>query len=324
MQKKPVYLKCDCRDFEGAEANLHFFCPEEIAARIYWRQAGLYQQARQKKYRLKIAILGFGRLEQELLLWGLQNHIFSPDQRLEYHIFGDSSKFLAIYHELGQLEDPIIFHGNPWYEELDLLKEADRILIQDGRELRELLFALPEKTIDVLAGRNGMASLLGARDRLRIFFWEQEAGRPEYIFKGALLKRAKELNLQYAHIYDQVENTKENREALWRGLDAFTRYSNISSADYHEVRLAMLEDWRKEQGKNDPDTEYLEYLAKLEHIRWSRYHYLNNWRQGVPKDGRHKDVRQRIHKDLMPYEALSQGDREKDREKVRLLLSMKF
>ena len=70
--------------------------------------------------------------------------------------------------------------------------------------------------------------------------------------------------------------------------------------------------------------DYLEYLAQLEHIRWCRYHYLNNWQQGMPKNGKHKDKKRRIHKDLVPYEELSEADREKDREKVSLLLSMKL
>ncbi len=324
LRDKPVFLKCNSRDFQAADTNLHFFCPEEIAARIYGRQAGIYEQAREKGYRLKIVILGFGRLEQELLLWGLQNHIFSPDQKLEYHVFGDGSKFCALYHELGQIRDPVIFHREPWYEELALLQGADRILIRDGQELRELLFALPEKTIDVLAGRGSMHKLLEDQERLRIFYWEQEAGKPAYIFREKLFLRAKELNLEYAHIYSQVEKTEENRETLWKELDTFTRYSNISSADYHEVRLAMLEDWKREQKKSHPDQDYLEYLAQLEHIRWCRYHYLNNWQQGMPKNGKHKDKKRRIHKDLVPYEELSEADREKDREKVSLLLSMKL
>ena len=63
-------------------------------------------------------------------------------------------------------------------------------------------------------------------------------------------------------------------------------------------------------------------LAELEHIRWSRYHYLNNWRYGMPEDGSRKDKGRRIHADLLPYRELSDNEKEKDRESVRQMLKV--
>ena len=68
--------------------------------------------------------------------------------------------------------------------------------------------------------------------------------------------------------------------------------------------------------------ETLELLAQLEHMRWCRYHYLNNWAFGQPENGKRKDPRLRLHADLVPYENLTDAEREKDRENIRILLSV--
>lgn len=142
------------------------------------------------------------------------------------------------------------------------------------------------------------------------------------ILEEKTLVQAKRINLRYAHLYSGVEETKHNLEAEWGRLDTFTKYSNISSADYHEIRLQMIEEWKKETGNHEPDTEYLMELAELEHIRWNRYHYLNNWRYGIPENGKNKDVAKRIHRDLIPFSALTEEEKEKDAENIRVLLSI--
>ena len=68
----------------------------------------------------------------------------------------------------------------------------------------------------------------------------------------------------------------------------------------------------------------LELHAELEHIRWCRYHYLNNWTYGIPSNGKNKDKTLRIHKDLVPYQTLTDSEKEKDRENVRLLHSIHY
>ena len=81
----------------------------------------------------------------------------------------------------------------------------------------------------------------------------------------------------------------------------------------------------KEMGQpvSGPAPECLELLSELEHIRWCRYHYLNNWKYGVPNDGKPKDAVRRIHTDLIPYKELPEEEKRKDRENIRTLLSMR-
>ena len=68
----------------------------------------------------------------------------------------------------------------------------------------------------------------------------------------------------------------------------------------------------------------MEKLAELEHIRWCRYHYLNNWHYGIPENGKTKDLEKRIHCDLVPYSDLNEEAKERDRDNIRTLLSIKL
>ena len=68
--------------------------------------------------------------------------------------------------------------------------------------------------------------------------------------------------------------------------------------------------------------EQMELLAELEHIRWCRYHQFHNWRMGIPENGARKDATLRIHKDLIPYDELTEEEKEKDKGNIRMLLKL--
>lgn len=325
---RTVYLQCGSLPAQSvSDPELRLFCPEETAARLFWKQRCLYQTSVRCGHQMRIVFLGFGALGQNLLTYALQNNIFDPGQRIEYHIFGDGGKFSAVHTELSSISDPVLFHSEPWYQSLSLLQEAQMVVVltQEGQlELaRDLLLATAGRSIDVFAASGRQLKLLAGQERLRLFCWKQTGWDPAYIFGDALFERAKRINLRYAHLYGGVPETDESKESEWSKLDTFTRYSNVSAADYHEVRLKMLSalGWPADDDGLTP--EQMELLAELEHIRWCRYHYLNNWKQGVPANGARKDPVRRLHTDLISYGELTDGEKQKDRDNIRVLLSIR-
>ena len=324
---KVVYLKCGSLPAQAASgADLHIFCPEETAARLYWKDHCLYETSCACSHKMQIVLIGFGKLGSELLTSALQSNIFSPDQRIEYHVFGGDPAYLKIHHELGNLQDLVLFHEEPWQDNLALLESAERILIvqQEGQTevLTQLLLAVNSPRIDLFDANAAASGLLDGKDRIVRFPWKEIAYRPENILSEDLYRRAKALNLRYAHLYAGAAETVENREAEWRKLDTFTRYSNISSADYHEIRLKMLQGMGEPSDPDRISPSCMELLAELEHMRWCRYHWLNNWTYGVPERGGNKDSARKIHADLRPYDQLSEQEKQKDRDAVCLLLEL--
>ncbi len=323
--KAEVFLQCvDIQPQSASSPRLHLFSLEETSARLFWKEFFLYPASVSHDHKLTIVMLGFGSLGENLLYYGLLDNIFHPDQRIEYHIFDDSSRFASVRTELDKLEDPVVFHKEPWWESLDLIRSASMVLLlpqaSQAAVARDLLLAAPETRTVAFAGDDSAAALLAQEGKLEIFPWLDKALDPALILQDTLLLQAKQINLRYAHIYSGVEETPAAREEEWAKLDSFTRYSNISSADYHDIRLKMLDFLGADKAQVSGDL--MELLAELEHIRWCRYHYLSNWRLGTPENGKRKDPVKRIHMDLIPYSALDEGGKEKDRENIRVLLSI--
>lgn len=322
-----VFLQCaDIRPQSVSSPHLHLFSLEETAARLFWKELFLYPSSVQQGHRLTIVLLGFGLLGENLLYYGLLDNLFHPEQHIEYHIFGGSSRFTAVHTQLGALSDPVIFHEEPWWEALDLLRQAHVALLlpQEAQAsmAQDLLLSVLDLRLVAFADHVPAITLLAQEGRLEVFPWLDRALDPRLILQDALLLQAKQINLRYAHIYNGVEETPANREREWSNLDAFTRYSNISCADYHDIRLKMLEAMDCPADASRLSPEQMELLAELEHIRWCRYHYLSNWRQGTPENGKRKDPERRLHADLIPYGDLDQASKEKDRENIRVLLSV--
>ena len=330
LQGAQVYLRCDSLPGQSVSpSNLHLFQPMEIAARLFWKRGDLLPIAAEKGAQLHIACVGFGKLGEELLYWGLQNNIFSPEQRICYHIFGDASDFLASHPMLSQIADPVITYEDGWQKHLDVLSGADLIMVlpeKDGpaqeTTVYQLLSLVPGKEITVFADAPAILSMLDEQQRLRIVDVSGRALRVSHILEDDLLRDAMKINLRYAHLYNGVVETAENARAEWDKLSAFLRYSNISSADYHAIRLQMLHQMGAKSDGSDLTGDQKELLSELEHMRWCRYHWLNNWRYGKPEDGKAKDAARRIHVDLVPYGELSEEEKQKDRSTIDVMLGL--
>lgn len=266
-------------------ASLRLFRTEELAARIYWKERQVYPIFL-KKNGLKIVMVGFGNLGEELPLSGLQTMIFASDQKVEYHIFGEGEEFCALHPQLNQISDKVEFYGDSCLQHRDFLEQADLVIILQQKDqaalVSSLMKVLCREKLDVFAENPPILELLNQGGRLEIFDWRTQSQKLSYILDEELLLLAKSVNLRYAHIYADVAETPENRERQWDKLDTFTRYSNISAADYHEQQRRMLDSRGIPPEKALADEEILEELSQLEHIRWYRYHYLQNWTYGVP------------------------------------------
>lgn len=324
LEDRSVYLKCRTLPAQAsAPANLRLYSPEETAARLFWKRSEILALSEKHGHRMDIVLLGFGQLGKHLLTTALQQNIFHPEQHISYHIFGNDDGFAATHRQLNEISDPVIFHDCVWYEELPLLDHAAMVIVAEQTDqtalVEKLLLTLPHSRIHVLAADSLGLEILDEQNRLQLFHWEQEATSPEQIFSTKLYENAMHLHLAYTERY---RGSNRSAEDEWADLNGFTRYSNISAADYFEVLCTLLRSRQQPTDFASLSDEWVEQLAELEHIRWCRYHYLNNWTYGIPDNGMAKDSAKRIHRSLVPYHALSENEKLKDKENIKLMFKL--
>jgi serine phosphatase RsbU (regulator of sigma subunit) len=98
------------------------------------------------------------------------------------------------------------------------------------------------------------------------------------------------------------------------------KYSNIDNAAHIPPKLLSIgyKIRRVKKGFKSfalhLNVEEIETMARVEHIRWSWEKRLNGWTFGSIKD----DIK-RTHPSLIPYDHLSESEKEKDRELVKLI-----
>jgi|GEM_PF-1960347 len=105
----------------------------------------------------------------------------------------------------------------------------------------------------------------------------------------------------------------------WHAIDEDARQSNRERADHIFYTLGRLgyvvDEARDGTGSTisfDKDKELLEQLARLEHLRWTAERRLAWWSFGAIRDNA-----LRRHPLLVPFDALEEDEKEKDRQTVR-------
>lgn len=307
LEGKQVYIHLnEVNQLSIKNPNLHIFSMTEIAARLFWREEAIpFDKIERGVYR--VVIVGFEDLGQEVLKYGLLNNIFAPDQRIEYHIFGDDSHFFDWHREMDKMmPDAIFVHTNSVYEERDLLAQADRIVFCGGDRQNItaasniLAFYNLKTDVELYASifDKDVLELIGSSDVIKPFASMEELCTRDYILNEKLNQDA----IRTHELYN-ANVTNPDWKIAWEDLSAFLRYSNISSADFNEVRRRYIDYY----GDTMPRDKMVAILTELEHIRWCRYHYMNNWVLGDEKD---KVLR--THPCLIPFQELSQAEIDKD------------
>lgn len=268
-----VYLKSENLAAEGIlDPHLRLFCPEETAARLYWRRNCLYETSCAHGHRLQIVFLGFELLGEKLL------------------------------------------------------ESADRILLlpQKGQlgMAGKLLASTTGTAFEVFTVEDDGFELLSGRERLHVLEWEKEAWNPANVLGTEIFRACNEIESSLCTSVRRCGGKFTKYGSGMGKTGRFYQISNVSAPDYHKIRVHMMktDGWSMDVTSLSP--EQMELLAELEHIRWCRYHQFHNWRMGIPKNGARKDATLRIHKDLIPYDELTEEEKEKDKGNIRMLLKL--
>lgn len=329
LSKKRVYMKLDeTNPYLLKSSNIHFFNTNEMIAEAYWKKNHLIPYLRGIAngdevdhgvcdMRLDIALIGTDRIMQSLLNNALLLNLYSPHQKITYHVFGMNKDYINLHQSFDIMnDDQIIYYQEPWTERLDMISACQRIIMltPTNHNLEEVMFTAPGAEIHVFSRIYQGYEMVYRFDKLKEFGNMQEVYTEERIKKEKNLDFAKKLNFHYACLYG---DSASDAESEWMKLDGFTKASNTTATNYHEIRC-LIRALREEQGIEISQDEY----ARMEHIRWCRFHFLNRWKYGVPENGKNKDTAKHIHVCLCPYDELTELDQSKDWESVQLLFSL--
>jgi len=118
----------------------------------------------------------------------------------------------------------------------------------------------------------------------------------------SLYRLGKLFNYDYSLRYSEKNSPifyEDEMEAEWRKLDGFKKSSSIARADHYWIEKKLKEDGIL--AEDDEDS------LRIEHIRWSRFHYINHWTYAEKRNNA-----LRKHNMLVPYEQLSDSEKAKD------------
>lgn len=294
LKDRRVYIMLENIQRQNIEnPQISVFSMAENCARQYWKSYPVSKSER-------IAIIGFESVGENLLLYGLQMNLIDPEQHFEYHIYGDGTKFRRQHTELKQMApDEIVFHDDGVCGPEEVMN-FERIILCGSRDescniaaASDLLLSSPGSQKIYIYAPNGdiVTNLLGD-SRLVCFGTAKETASADSIFNERSMEAARR---QHEFYFEKYGGTP------WEKLDAFKRYSNVSSSDYMPVIERLLK-----QGVS------LEKIAELEHIRWCRYHYIHNWKYAPETDSG-----KRLHNCLIPFSQLSDAEKQKDVEAIK-------
>lgn len=227
-----------------------------------------------------ICIIGCGAFAQTVFLRGLVVNAMPPDMSLTYHLFGDWSGFLKAHPQLDKTvsintvtegSDAVFFHEGTPESYADILESADRIInCPDDGAVKE------------------PGNVNSSPDDVAIC-----------------------LNKLYCN------KTGSNTE--WNDLSEWHKMCNIAAADHLRTKLRLLlgdgdyftltpDICRAAAGKyNSLSDVQKEDCRRLEHFRWSRFYYLNNWIYAPVRNDELKH-----HPQLIPYDELTEDQKIKD------------
>ncbi len=326
LENSNVFLRLEQIDsFLLKQNKIKFFNETELIARKYWKENNLLKYLNEDTLKVKIAIIGFEQLGQKLLSFALINNIYAPNQQIEYHVWGKNASYENFFAGIDFMNgDSVTYHGEDWEKDFEMFAGFDRIIVSQEQNielLQTLLYLCDETEIDYYNNGEAVLETIFDGRMLRSFGAWDEIWTEQNIMSEELCRLGMELNYSYSTNYSEdcddymaKENAMKN---LWERLDGFTKASNLAAADYHEIRLMIL----KAQGKTEADFSEAEqeWLSKAEHIRWSRFHFVNHWTY-KPLEGARSDRSKRIHTYLVPYEKLSEDVKKMDWDTILRLM----
>lgn len=300
----------------GAEVELHYINRYDLIARKYWKDNNLYDQMLDRGGRgvFRIGIVGFDNVGKAIFKYGYMNNIYSPDQKIEYHIWGVPTEDREFTAKLETMNgDSITIHDSSAIHDSTELAGMDRVIISDLsnriRLIQSIIYESTSACIHYYSQNGDNLKEMYSYDNLDSFGNMEEVLTEDNIIKEKIYEMGKLINYDY-ELYVQTKDDADKiqpgswsqamdtaKEFCWQKTNGYGRESSIARADHYYIKKRLT----VENIVNGDE------LAELEHIRWCRFLFANHFSYG-----KEKDIKNRKHNLLVPYSILPEHEKNKD------------
>lgn len=324
------------------ESNVHPLRLTDQCAQRYWTQHPAHPGE-------DIVIVGSDTFSEEILTWGLLANIVSPESRISYTLVGSHGAYRARHRYLDETAaltaDVVRFVDGPWYERVDVIEAADRVVIcgpadESVRCANDLALRGVRAALHIKSDDRRMPDLMGLTADAEGGFGERLVfgTLDELVSEDQVLDERGHRSAMLSHLYYSLnqgacrrceKNPKHDPSSEiaclgcpifkteWRALSGFLRNSNYAVAAHDACKQRILLELGIDVSALDSDgiaraydalaPEVRDRLQELEHIRWMRFHMLHNWTYAEKRDNA-----ARRHDCLKPYRELSRENKDKD------------
>ena len=320
------------------QLHIQFFNQHKMIARRFFNNLPtLYQHLNiPLKAISTLIMIGYSEVGKALLNQALRVLHVHANQKISIHIYSnnasiDQEAFLDQYPFANRIMELkfIPFHqtfSKLVEEELEGFTNESNLVItafEDDEDNIHAAFELLHRTsrfdfpIFILnAQGNGLRDMLQTQKeskRLQFFGNIEEIADVELISTEKQDQLAKEIHADYLKLIANTASESQRFTKSWQELLEDAKDANRAQADHIIYKLALCN--KLPLDLNHPltfTTEEVETLAIIEHQRWMAHRYLQGWSFGDKRD----DL-QKLHPSLVPWEQLSESEKQKDRDTIQ-------
>lgn len=327
------------KDFDGFSARL--FNIYEIGARVLLDENGpdrFVKSLSTKTGYFDITIVGDNLIANELMLHTVRVGHYSESLKLSVNLVGHySEEWLGTLDEKHpNIQDVAKFSlHNISLEEVQNRELIDCIAntqaeviyvcvdseIQGMRLAQKIINTITDKTISVVVIVNNSTNLshwIRDIDNIYVFDLLKHSCTFDTVINTHLDNKAKKIHSYYVNNELARGETKESNSSLvpWKELHETLKDANRHQADHISIKLRAIGLDSDDIGgnKNVSFSELqIETLAKIEHNRWAADKIIGGWKYTSGE----KDSDKKLSPCLVPWDELSEEDKDKDRDTIK-------
>ncbi len=293
-----------------------------------------------------LVLLGFGQMGESVLLQAARIAHYPGGHRLQVTVFDPAvdlkeRQFRDRYPRIDSACDVVFESCDP--DNPQLLDRAAGLCRQAGQHVT-VVVCFPEDSFNTrvalglsrrlsgdacrvrvrLDSEDGLASLVTREDhayldhdRFTPFGSRAEACTVEMLERSKQDKLARAIHDHYVAKEREKGETPESNPSMrpWEKQNEVMRDSNRYAADHIDIKLWSIGASRVPASRSEPvvplSAEQIEVLAPTEHARYCADRFLAGWAPAPA--GQPKDHVARVNPTLIPWEELSEEEKEKDR-----------